>query len=199
LSDLMRDLVGAVAVAAVLLTGVGCSTAASPAASAQPSPTTASPPAGPSTSATMLLTSTAFADGAPIPREHTCDGANTSPPLSWSGVPAGTQGLLLVVDDIEANAFTHWIALDLPPTGDGLPATIRPSDPTPQQGTNDFQKPGWGGPCPPSGIHHYRFTLTALDRPLGLDGQPRIEHVQAAMAKATVLGTAVLTGTYERG
>lgn len=200
----------AVWIAAAVVFVVGCSSTATPPPSATAAPSATATPV-PSSSVSAVapsaapspiafpLTSPAFVEGGAIPREHTCDGADTSPALAWSALPAGTAALVLVVDDIEANAFTHWIVLDLPPTGDGLPAAIRASDPTPQQGTNDFNKPGWGGPCPPSGTHHYRFTLTAIDHPLGLPGQPRIENIQAALTKVTVLGTGVLIGTYQRG
>jgi len=143
------------------------------------------------------LSSTAFAESGAIPREFTCDGANASPPLAWSGVPAGTAALELVVDDPDAGGFVHWIVLDLPGAdghlGRGIGAAV-----SPQQGTNDFGKRDWGGPCPPSGTHHYRFTLTALDAKLGLSGAPDGDAVRDALAGAKVLGTATLTATYQR-
>ena len=137
-----------------------------------------------------------FADGGAIPAQLTCDGANGSPPLAWTGVPAGTAALALLVDDPDAGDFTHWIVLDLPGADGSLPGGVAPAAATPVQGTNNFGKVGWGGPCPPSGTHHYRFTLTALGAPLGLDDHLRGDVVRAALAKATVLGTATLTGTY---
>jgi Raf kinase inhibitor-like YbhB/YbcL family protein len=144
------------------------------------------------------LTSSAFGEGEAIPEKHSCQGADISPPLSWIGVPAGAAALVLVVDDTDAHGFTHWLVLDLP-AGDGsLPAGISPSADSPQQGRNDFGRIGWGGPCPPSGTHHYRFTLTAIATALGLGGHPGGSDVQAALARATVLGQAVLTGTYRR-
>ncbi len=105
---------------------------------------------------------------------------------------------MLLVDDPDAGDFTHWIVLDLPGADGSLPGGLAPSAATPEQGTNDFGKVGWGGPCPPSGTHHYRFTLTALGAPLGLADHPGGDAVRAALAKATVLGTATLTGTYRR-
>jgi len=151
----------------------------------------------PSTSS-FSLTSSAFADGDVIPREFSCQGADVSPPLSWAGAPDGTAALVLVVDDIDANGFTHWLVLDLP-AGDGsLPQGVSASAATPQQGRNDFGRVGWGGPCPPSGTHHYRFTLTALAAPLALDGHPDASAVRAALAKANVLGRATLTATYRK-
>ena len=157
----------------------------------------------PSTTATGALTlmSSAFAADSTIPREFTCDGSNVSPPLAWSGVPAGTSALVLLVDDPDAKDFVHWIVLDLPGTDGDLPKDVAPSAGTPQQGKNDFGKVGWGGPCPPSGTHHYRFTLTALSEKLGLAGQPGGAAVRDALKAAgpKVLGSATLGATYKRG
>jgi Raf kinase inhibitor-like YbhB/YbcL family protein len=147
----------------------------------------------------FTLTSTAFADGGAIPREFTCDGANVSPALSWSGAPAGTAALVLVVDDPDARGFVHWLVLDLPGTDGDLPKGVDPAAASPQQGRNGFGQPGWGGPCPPSGTHHYAFTLTAIAAPLKLPDHPAASAVQDALAAANVLGTAVLAGTYRRG
>jgi Raf kinase inhibitor-like YbhB/YbcL family protein len=154
---------------------------------------------GPSAAAdTFRLTSTAFPEGGAIPAEFTCDGANVSPPLDLSGAPAGTAALVLLVDDPDANDFVHWIVLDMPGSNGTLGKGIAPESTTIQQGTNGFGKPGYGGPCPPSGTHHYRFTLTALAAPLGLSGHPGGDAVRAALAGAQVLGTATLSGTYTR-
>jgi len=151
------------------------------------------------TSSPFTLSSTAFAAGAPIPREYTCDGANISPALSWTGAPAGTAALVLVVDDPDARGFVHWLVLDLPAADGGLPRGVAPGADPPQQGRNDFGHVGWGGPCPPSGTHHYRFTLTALAAPLGLADHPGGTAVKSALAKANVLGSVTLGGTYRRG
>jgi Raf kinase inhibitor-like YbhB/YbcL family protein len=218
----MRAIVRACAALAFWTAIVACSSGgpASPTASAPvtasaiptvtvPSPSEvssmpASPsPAGPSASAAgpFTLSSPAFAAGGAIPRELTCDGAGGSPALTWSGAPAGTAAFVLFVDDPDARDFVHWIVLDVPGGDSGLPKGVDPRAATPQQGTNDFGTPGWGGPCPPSGTHHYRFTLTALGAPLGLDGHPGGAAVRAALraARASVLGTAALEGTYRRG
>jgi Raf kinase inhibitor-like YbhB/YbcL family protein len=154
-----------------------------------------------SATGTLTLTSSAFAADAAIPREFTCDGANVSPPLAWTGVPAGTAALVLIVDDPDARDFVHWIVLDLPGADGDLPNGVATSAPTPQQGTNGFGKVGWGGPCPPSGTHHYRFTLMALSETLGLTGQPGGTAVRDALkaASSKVLGTATLAATYKRG
>ena len=146
----------------------------------------------------FTLTSTAFDNGAPIPAQYSCQGADVSPALAWSGVPAGAGALVLVVDDPDAGNFSHWLVLDLPGSDGSLPKGIAAGAATPQQGRNDFGRIGWGGPCPPAGTHHYRFTLYAIDAPLGLDGHPGDTAVRAALAQATVIAKALLTGTYRR-
>jgi Raf kinase inhibitor-like YbhB/YbcL family protein len=165
-------------------------------------PPSASPTGTPGTTPTpgpFTLTSSAFAEGEPIPRAQTCDGADRSPPLAWTGAPAGASVLVLVVDDPDARDFVHWLVVDLPakPTG-SLPRGIAAGTSPPQQGRNDFGRVGWGGPCPPSGTHHYRFTLSALAAPLGLDGHPDGSAVRQALRDATIVGRASLTGTYHR-
>jgi hypothetical protein len=114
-------------------------------------------------------------------------------------VPSGAAALVLVVDDPDARGFVHWIVLDLPGADGSLPKGVAPAADTPQQGTNGFGKVGWGGPCPPSGTHHYHFTLTAIGTPLGLPGHPNGQEVAAALASADVLGQVTLTTTYRRG
>lgn len=146
------------------------------------------------------LTSTAFDTGGSIPKRFTCDGPDVSPALAWGGVPAGTQALVLLVDDPDARGWVHWIVLDLPGTPNGsLPQGVPPSAADPAQGTNDFGRRGWGGPCPPSGTHRYTFTLYALGGPLGLAGAPDGGTVRSALGRASVLGKAVLQATYRRG
>jgi Raf kinase inhibitor-like YbhB/YbcL family protein len=166
-------------------------------------PSSASSGPAPSSIATgpFRLLSSAFGAGDAIPREFSCDGVNVSPPLAWSGVPAGTAALVLLVDDPDARDFVHWIVLDLPGADGSLPRDVSPSAASPQQGRNDFGDPGWGGPCPPSGTHQYRFTLSALGAPLGLSGHPSGGAVRGALGGAgtTVLGRASLTATYRRG
>jgi Raf kinase inhibitor-like YbhB/YbcL family protein len=144
------------------------------------------------------LESTAFDDGGPIPTRHTCDGDNSSPDLTWSGAPEATLALALVVTDPDARGFVHWLAYDLTgtPSG-GLPAAVSASPDAPPQGTNSFGATGYGGPCPPSGVHHYEFVLYALDNPLGLQGAPDIDALRTAM-DGHVLAETTLTGTYQR-
>jgi hypothetical protein len=149
----------------------------------------------------LKLTSTAFAEGQPIPKRYTCDGENVSPPLAWSGVPAATKRLVLVVDDPDApgGLFTHWIVFNLPPSTSTLPEVVKPAaNQGISQGTNDFGKPGYGGPCPPKGRHRYVFHLFALESwPDGLT-QPSRAKLDAALQKGHVLAQTALTGTYQR-
>jgi len=146
------------------------------------------------------LTARAFIEGGAIPREYTCDGDNVSPALSWTGIPAGASSLVLLVDDPDAKDFVHWIVLDLSVTPTGvLPRALDGVKTLPRQGRNDFGNIGWGGPCPPSGTHQYRFTLYALAAPLGVAATPDAATVRAGLAKATVLGHATLEVTYRRG
>jgi hypothetical protein len=144
------------------------------------------------------LSSTAFPDGGAIPRRFSCDGEDVSPDLTWSGAPDGTQALALIVTDPDARDFVHWLVYDLAgsPSG-GLPIGVSSSPDAPAQGTNSFGKLGYGGPCPPSGTHRYRFTLYALDQAAELKGAPRVGELQAAM-DGHVIGEATLTGTYHR-
>jgi hypothetical protein len=145
------------------------------------------------------LASPDFPDGGAIPRRYTCDGEDESPPLTWEGAPDSTATLALIVDDPDARGFVHWVVYNL--TGSqtgGLAAGISASPDAPPQGKNDFGKIGWGGPCPPSGSHHYRFTLLAVDDTLDLSGAPTADEVRDA-ASGHIVDEALLTGTYRRG
>ncbi len=146
------------------------------------------------------LRSTAFAGGGQIPRKYTCDGADVSPALEWSGAPSGTAAFALIVEDPDARNFVHWVAFNLTGSATGaLAEAISESPDAPPQGRNDFGKIGYGGPCPPSGSpHRYVFELSALSAPLELPGIPRAADVRRA-AEGKVLGQATLNGTYRRG
>jgi Raf kinase inhibitor-like YbhB/YbcL family protein len=151
------------------------------------------------------LSSSAFRDGAAIPVKHTCDGADVSPPLAWSGAPQGTAAFALIGDDPDAPAGTwvHWVLYNVPGAAAALPENVAKRDALPElggalQGRNDFRRPGYGGPCPPPGpAHRYFFKLYALDRALALKVGAQKKDVEAAMA-GHVLGTAQLMGTYAR-
>lgn len=152
------------------------------------------------------ITSPAFSDGGPIPRAHTCDGADLSPPLTWRDAPRGTSAFALVVDDPDAPAGTwvHWVVYGLDASTTNLPAGI-PTTPELEQpigatqGTNDFRRSGYGGPCPPRGRpHRYVFTLYALDTRIALP-PGATKNVLLRAIKEHVLEEAKMIGTYGRG
>jgi Raf kinase inhibitor-like YbhB/YbcL family protein len=145
----------------------------------------------------FVLTSPSFDDGGAIPIRHTCDGEDVSPELDWEGAPRGTVALALVVDDPDARNFTHWVVYDIPGGPSGSLREAMHSNDVPPQGRNDFGRTGWGGPCPPGGTHHYRFTLWALSSRIGLTGTPSAGDVLNAVAMRT-LDRTTLTGTYTR-
>ncbi len=152
--------------------------------------------------AVMKITSAAFSDGGMIPVKHTCDGADVSPPLSWSGVPEEAKSLALVCDDPDAPAGTwvHWVLYDMPPDAAGLPEGVPPAETLEsgaRHGINDFRKYGFGGPCPPGGTHRYYFKLYALDSAVGLAAGASKERLLQAV-KGHVLAEAVLMGRYTR-
>lgn len=146
--------------------------------------------------AKMKITSSAFREGATIPSKFSCDGANTSPPLQIADVPPEAKSLVLIVDDPDAPSglFTHWIVWNISPhtnsVGEG-------SAPKGVQGTSDFGKPGYGGPCPPSGAHRYYFKIFALDRQLDLSSGAKRGQLDAAM-KSHIIAQAELMGRYSR-
>jgi Raf kinase inhibitor-like YbhB/YbcL family protein len=152
----------------------------------------------------LTLSSAAFHDHAAIPARHTCEGADLSPALEWSGAPEGTRSLALIVDDPDApdpkapnTTWVHWVLYDLPPTTTSLPEGTRHAPRGAHDGVNDWKQPGWRGPCPPVGRHRYFFKLYALDRTLGDLRSPTKAAVETAM-KGHVLAEATLMGTYEK-
>lgn len=150
----------------------------------------------------MMITSTAFSPGELIPPEFTCDGNDVSPPLAWSDVPPGAISLALISDDPDApgGRWVHWVAWNLPVSPGrldrGQPGKGELADGT-RQGTNDFHRPGYGGPCPPSGTHRYYFRLFALDTRLDLAAGATRAELEGAM-KGHILATAELMGKYRR-
>jgi len=150
------------------------------------------------------LTSAAFAHQGAIPTKYTCEGADVSPPLTWIDLPPGSKSLALIVDDPDAPdpaapkmTWVHWVLYNLPPTANGLPegASVLPAGAL--QGLNDWQRTGYGGPCPPIGRHRYFFKLYALDTVLPDLGRPTKATLEKAM-KGHILVQTELTGTYQK-
>ncbi len=154
----------------------------------------------------LLLRSTAFGDGDPIPARYTCEGDDVPPDLYWEGIPAGTQSLVLIVDDPDAPdpsaprmVWDHWILYNLPPSAGGLPEAVTPEG-LPAgcgQGVNSWGRAGYGGPCPPVGRHRYFHRLYALDTLLPSElGEPTKDDLLLAMEEH-ILAHTELVGTYE--
>lgn len=167
--------------------------------SADPSSPGGAPPAD------LAISSPAFAQGAPIPVKYTCAGEDISPPLEWSGIPAGVKSLALVVDDPDApgGTWVHWVVVNLPPDTPGLPegasrAKGEPAAPltVQMQGKNSWGRADYGGPCPPSGQHRYYFKLYALDTVL--DGQSPDQKALLQAMEGHVLARGEWMGVFQK-
>jgi hypothetical protein len=152
----------------------------------------------------MTLSSAAFPDRGAIPRRYTCEGEDISPPLAWSGVPPGSESLVLIVDDPDApdpaapkTTWVHWLLYNLPPATDELAEDLQTLPPGTLQGRNDWRKTGYGGPCPPIGSHRYFHKLYALDCVLADLGRPTKAQLEGVM-QGHVLAKAELIGTYRK-
>lgn len=153
-------------------------------------------PSGPV--AELEITSPAFAEGDAIPVEHTCDGNDTAPVVSWSDAPDGTVSQAVVVDDPDApgGTFTHWTVANLPAEERTIEGTAPEGA---VAGENGFGTLTWRGPCPPPGddAHRYRFTVVALDTRLDLQEGFAPADLAAAMS-GHIVGQGTLTGTFDR-
>ena len=154
----------------------------------------------------LKLSSSAFSTGGNIPVEHTCEGADLSPPLSWCDIPAGTKSLALIVDDPDAPdpaaprmTWVHWLLYNLPPAAAGLPEGVVPAalPAGTREGINDWKRTGYGGPCPPIGRHRYFHKLYALDTLLPDLERPSKVRLEKAM-QGHVLAQAELIGFYQK-
>jgi Raf kinase inhibitor-like YbhB/YbcL family protein len=146
----------------------------------------------------LRVSSPAFSNGGAIPRKHTCDGQDVPPPLEWSGIPDGSKSLAVICEDPDApsGTFTHWVLYDVPASTQTIGERAAIGKP----GMNDFGRPGFGGPCPPTkdGAHHYHFHVYALDvDSIGPAGLSRHDAIRAM--KGHILAEGELTGTYKRG
>lgn len=154
----------------------------------------------------FMLSSSDFVHDGAIPKRFTCQGADVSPELQWSGAPEQTRSFALIVDDPDAPdpaapkmVYVHWVLYNLPASLKVLGQAIE-EDALPQgtlQGLNDWKRTGYGGPCPPIGRHRYFFKLYALDTTLPDLGRPTKAQLEQAMT-GHVLAQAVLMGTYEK-
>jgi Raf kinase inhibitor-like YbhB/YbcL family protein len=139
----------------------------------------------------MLLTSTAFSHGGAVPPKYTCEGQDVSPPLAWSDVPPGAKSLVLIVDDPDApdpaaprTAWVHWVVYNIPVTARGFPEAESRLPAGARDGLNDWQRTGYGGPCPPIGRHRYFHKLYALDTVLPDLGKPSKAQLEVRHASA---------------
>ena len=150
----------------------------------------------------MELTSSSFKNGEFIPRKYTCDGNDVSPPLNWDKVPDGTKSFSLICDDPDCPSITwvHWVCYNIPADLRSLPEGIpgdRQLENGSMQGMTDFRRPGYGGPCPPGGVHRYFFKLYALDNLLTLRPGATKSDVTKAM-QGHILDKCELMGKYRR-
>jgi Raf kinase inhibitor-like YbhB/YbcL family protein len=154
----------------------------------------------------MSITSSSFPHDGVIPTRHTCEGHDTSPELLWTDVPNGAKSLVLIVDDPDApdpaapkRVWVHWVLYNIPATSSGLSEAITAHDlpPGTKEGVNDWQRTGYGGPCPPIGSHRYFHKLYALDTVLPDLKQPTKAKLEEAM-RGHVIATAELIGRYQK-
>lgn len=152
----------------------------------------------------FTIESSAFPPNGQIPRKHTCEGDDVSPPLAWRGDPAGTRCFALIVDDPDAPdpkapkmTWVHWVVYNLPAGTHSLPEDARTLPAAAREGKNDWKRTGYGGPCPPIGRHRYFFKLYALDVELPDLQQPTKPQLEASM-KGHILAQAELVGTYQK-
>ena len=158
------------------------------------------------TAMTMTLESPAFTHMGDIPKRYTCDGADTSPPLAWTGVPEGAKSLVLIVDDPDAPdpkapkmTWVHWVLYNIPSDASGLAEEVSPQalPAGTKEGLSNWKKTGYGGPCPPIGRHRYFFKLYALDVTLGDLKKPTKAQLEQAM-HGHILAQTELIGIYQR-
>jgi Raf kinase inhibitor-like YbhB/YbcL family protein len=154
----------------------------------------------------MSITSSSFPHDGVIPTRHTCEGHDTSPELLWTDVPNGAKSLVLIVDDPDApdpaapkRVWVHWVLYNIPATSSGLSEAIAAHDlpPGTKEGVNDWQRTGYGGPCPPIGSHRYFHKLYALDIVLPDLKQPTKAKLEEAM-RGHVIATAEMIGRYQK-
>lgn len=150
----------------------------------------------------IKVTSSAFKEGEMIPSRYTCDGDDVSPDIGWDGIPIEAKSIALISDDPDAprGTWVHWVMYNMPPELKGLPEAVPPDkilDNGSVQGMNDSQQIGYGGPCPPGGVHRYYFKVYALDVRLSLGPGATKKDLEDAM-KGHILAEGQLMGRYKR-
>ncbi len=145
----------------------------------------------------MKITSSAFSQNGSIPAKYTCKGDNINPPLSISEVPQNTKSLVLIVEDPDAPGKTwiHWVVYNIDPSVQNINENSVPKGAS--EGMTDFGKPGYGGPCPPSGTHRYFFKLYAIDTTLTSNEHPTKQQIEENI-KDHIVGQAELMGTFSK-
>ncbi|MGA2297848.1 MAG: YbhB/YbcL family Raf kinase inhibitor-like protein [FCB group bacterium] len=150
----------------------------------------------------IIIKSSAFENNGFIPKQYTCDGKNISPKINWSNLPTATKSIALICDDPDApmGTWVHWVIYNIPPDVKELPENVPPLAILPNkaiQGKNDFKKIGYGGPCPPSGVHRYFFKIYALD--LMLKNDPGLTKDQLLKAiEGHIISKGELIGKFKR-
>ncbi len=150
----------------------------------------------------IIVTSSAFEEAAMIPSKYTCDGENVSPPLQWDGLPEATKSIALISDDPDApmGVWVHWVVWNIPVDAGSLAENIPPDKVLSngiKQGITDFQRHGYGGPCPPSGTHRYYFKIYALDTELDVVNSSTKAELLGAM-EGHIIAEGQLMGKYQR-
>jgi hypothetical protein len=153
----------------------------------------------------MTITSSAFAHNGSMPKQYTCEGKDISPPFTWSDIPGKAKSLALIVDDPDAPdpaaprmTWVHWVVYNLPVSSTGLAEAAKSLPAGALEGLNDWQRTGYGGPCPPIGRHRYFHKLYALDTVLPDLKKPNKARLEQAM-KGHIVAEAQLIGTYQKG
>ena len=155
---------------------------------------------------TFAITSPAFVDQSEIPMRYTCEGDDVSPPLKWADPPVGTASFVLIIDDPDApdpaaprTIWVHWVLYNLPSAARQLSEAVTQSalPPGTYEGTNEWKRSGYGGPCPPIGRHRYYHKIYALDTVLPALSDPTKSAIEKAMA-GHILGEAEIVGTYHK-
>lgn len=143
----------------------------------------------------MNITSPSFSNGQGIPSLYTCDGPNVSPPIKIDNIPENAKSLALIMDDPDASSgvFTHWLLWNIDPKTNFIPESTTPDDA--DRGTNSMGNLTYDGPCPPSGVHHYRFKIFALDNKLGLEAGSTVDQLESVL-KDHIIDQAEFVGIY---